>query len=56
MLFDPHETWKRTRIKGGTYTMRRLLEQIFDDGKCVYTSPSVMEIQASAQKKSRPLG
>ena len=55
VLFDPHETWKRTRIKGGTYTMRRLLEQIFDDGKCVYTSPSVMEIQAICAKEKQTL-
>ena len=25
--------------------MRKLLVQIFDEGKCVYTSPDVMEIQ-----------
>lgn len=45
VLFDPNETWKRTRIAGGTYRMRRLLEPVFLDGLCVYTSPTVMEIQ-----------
>ena len=45
VLFDPNETWKRTRLAGGTYTMRKLLVPIFEEGKCVYTSPSVMEIQ-----------
>lgn len=45
VLFDPHETWKRTRITGGSYTMRRLLVPVFDEGKCVYTSPAVLEIQ-----------
>lgn len=45
VLFDPNETWKRTRIPGGTYTMRRLLVPVFDEGKCVYTSPTVLEIQ-----------
>ena len=45
ILFDPHETWKRTRIDGDSYTMRKLLVPVFDDGKCVYTSPAVQEIQ-----------
>jgi len=45
VLFDPNETWKRTRLAGGTYTMHKLLVPIFEEGKCVYTSPSVMEIQ-----------
>ncbi len=45
ILFDPHETWKRTRISGGTYTMRKLLVPVFEDGKCIYTSPAVQEIR-----------
>lgn len=45
VLFDPNETWKRTRINGGTYTMRKLLVPVFEDGKCVYTSPAVQEIR-----------
>ena len=28
VLFDPNETWKRTRLAGGTYTMRKLLVPI----------------------------
>lgn len=55
VLFDPHETWKRTRIKGGTYTMRNLLVQIFDEGKCVYTSPNVMEIREICNKEKETL-
>ena len=55
VLFDPNETWKRTRIKGGTYRMRRLLEPIFDEGKCVYTSPNVMEIQDICTKEKATL-
>ena len=43
--FDPIETWKKTKIKGGTYTLRELLVPIFQKGACVYTSPSVMEIR-----------
>ena len=45
LLFDPVETWKKTHLKGGTYTMKELMVQVFDKGKCVYTSPSVMDIR-----------
>lgn len=45
VIFDPLETWKKTRIKGGTYELRELLVPIFLKGECVYTSPSVMEIR-----------
>ena len=55
VLFDPNETWKRTRIHGGTYTMRRLLIPIFEEGKCVYTSPSVMEIQENCNREKATL-
>ena len=55
VLFDPNETWKRTRIVGGTYTMRKLLVPIFEEGKCVYTSPSVMEIQSICTQEKATL-
>lgn len=45
ILFDPIETWKKTRLKGGTYRLRELLLPVFQKGNCVYTSPSVMEIR-----------
>ena len=45
IIFDPIETWKKTKIKGGTYTLRELLVPVFQRGACVYTSPSVMEIR-----------
>ncbi len=54
-LFDPVDTWKRTRLTGGTYTMRSLLTQIFDEGKCVYTSPTVLEIREICQKEKETL-
>lgn len=50
-LFDPNARWKRTTVKGGTYTLRELLVPIFQNGECVYTSPSVMEIQAFCSKE-----
>ena len=45
IIFDPKETWKKTKLKGGTYEMRQLLVPVFLNGDCVYESPSVMEIR-----------
>lgn len=50
-LFDPNEPWKKTRIDGGTYTLRELLVPVFENGKCVYDSPKVMDIQAACTKE-----
>ena len=51
MIFDPISTWKKTWLKGGTYTIRELLVPVFIQGKCVYESPSVMEIRDYCQKE-----
>ena len=45
MIFDPTATWKKTWLDGGTYTIRELLVPVFLNGKCVYESPSVMDIR-----------
>lgn len=45
MIFDPIETWKKTKLKAGTYTLRELLVPVFKSGKCVYESPKVMDIR-----------
>ena len=50
-LFDPQEPWKRTHLKGGEYSMRELMIQVFDKGECVYTSPSVMEMRDYCAKE-----
>ena len=55
VLFDPIDTWKHTKLKGGTYTLRELLVPIFEEGKCVYTSPSVMEIQSICTQEKATL-
>lgn len=55
ILFDPLETWKKTKLKGGTYRLRELLVPIFSKGNCVYTSPSVMEIREICQKEQATL-
>lgn len=45
LLFDPVNTWKKTTLEPGTYTLRELLVPIFQNGTCVYESPSVMDIR-----------
>ena len=45
IIFDPLETWKKTKIHAGTFTLRELLVPVFKNGECIYTSPSVMEIR-----------
>ena len=55
LLFDPNETWKKTRLPGGSYTMREMLQPIFIHGECVYTSPSVMEIAAYCKQEKETL-
>ena len=45
LLFDPNEPWKKTKLSGGSYTMKELLVPVFKNGECVYTSPTVMEIR-----------
>lgn len=49
VIFDPLATWKKTKIYGGTYTLRELLVPVFKNGECVYTSPSVMDIREYCQ-------
>ncbi len=50
-LFDPIEPWKKTKLEGGSYTLRELMVPIFKEGKCCYTSPTVMEIREICRKE-----
>ena len=45
LLFDPVETWKKTHLAPDSYTIRELMVPVFKDGKCIYHSPKVMDIQ-----------
>lgn len=45
LIFDPIETWKKTTLMAGTYTVRELLVPIFEKGICVYESPDVNSIK-----------
>ena len=55
VLFDPNATWKKTRLKGGTYTLREILVPVFLKGGCVYNSPSVMEIRDICTREKETL-
>ena len=43
-IFDPVETWKKTTLTAGSYTVRQLPVPVFKNGICVYESPSVAKI------------
>jgi nicotinate phosphoribosyltransferase len=55
LLFDPMATWKKTYLEPYSYTIRELLVPVFLSGKCVYTSPSVMEIKDYCKKEQETL-
>ena len=55
VIFDPQATWKKTHLKGGTYTMKELMVKVFDQGECIYQSPSVMEIREFCKKEQETL-
>lgn len=55
LLFDPIATWKKTYLEPDSYTLRELLVPVFLSGKCVYTSPSVMEIREYCKKEQDSL-
>lgn len=51
LLFDPISTWKKTQLEPNSYTLRELLVPIFQNGQCVYTSPSVMDISTYCRQE-----
>lgn len=55
IIFDPKETWKKTKLRAGTYEMRELLAPVFINGECVYHSPSVMEMRDICTKEKDTL-
>lgn len=55
VIFDPVDTWKKTKVLGGTYQLRELLVQVIKDGKRIYTSPSVMELREICLKEQNTL-
>jgi len=55
LLFDPVEPWKKTKLAGGSYTLREIMMPVFKDGVCCYTSPKVMDIRAYCQEEQNTL-
>ncbi len=55
VIFDPIETWKKTRLIGGSYMMREILLPIFKNGECVYQSPSVTKIAEYCKQEKKTL-
>ena len=55
LLFDPMDTWKKTMLAGGTYTVREILLPIFKNGECLYKSPTLKEIAAYCREEKDTL-
>ena len=55
VLFDPNATWKKTKLAGGSYTMRELLIPVIKNGETIYHSPKVMEIRDYCEKEKDTL-
>ena len=54
-LFDPNAPWKKTKLKGGSYSMKELLIPVIKNGKAIYHSPKVMDIQEYCKKEKETL-
>lgn len=50
-LYHQMNTWKNKTLKGGSYTLRDLLEPIFIDGKLVYDVPKLQEIRSYSESE-----
>ena len=55
LLFDPMDTWRKTKLAGGTYTVREILLPIFKNGECLYKSPTLKEIAAYCREEKDTL-
>ena len=55
LLFDPMDTWKKTKLAGGTYTVREILLPIFKNGECLYKYPTLKEIAAYCREEKDTL-
>ena len=55
LLFDPMDTWKKTKLAGGTSPVREILLPIFKNGECLYKSPTLKEIAAYCREEKDTL-
>lgn len=55
VIFHPVETWKKTILKAGSFTVRPLLKKVFDNGDCVFEYKTVSEIKDYCNKEKETL-
>lgn len=55
VVFDPIDTWKTTKIIGGTYTIESLLKDIFVDGQSMYENKDIMDIKDYCERSLNTL-
>lgn len=55
LLFDPVETWKKTLLHPGEYSLREIMVPVFKNGECIYESPDVMDIQKYCKEEMATL-
>lgn len=56
VIFDPNETWKKTRIHAGTFTLRDLMVPVFKNGNCVFDdNATTMELRERCMKEQDTL-
>ncbi len=48
-IFDPNNPWKRKTLKD--FTVKKMLVPIFENGKCVYQTPSIEDIRNRCQEE-----
>ena len=54
-LIDQSAPWKKMVLQPGSYYVREMLVPIFVDGKCVYETPKVMDIQKYCKQELETL-
>ena len=54
-LFDSEAKWKKMKLKPNEYFIKELLKPIFINGKCIYNSPNVMDIQKHCKNELQSL-
>jgi nicotinate phosphoribosyltransferase len=56
IIFDPIETWKKTKLRAGTFTLREIMVPVFERGVCVYEeTATTMEIRERCRKEQETM-
>lgn len=54
-IFDPINTWKKSKLQPGKYHVRNLHKQIFKNGQCIYETPDTFEIKKYCEQELNTL-